>query len=137
MITTYMKNKLLNDWFRNEAYDFPDIIYLGLSKTSPNEDGTGVTEPTANSYKRLALNCDTDTWTTSTEGSVTNVNVLRFSESEECWASSQDPITHYVIYDNDNNGNLLFYGELERVQEIPIGSILEVKDRVLTTTIIN
>lgn len=34
---------------------FPGTIYLGLSSTAPNADGTNVTEPEGNGYQRMRL----------------------------------------------------------------------------------
>ena len=39
----------------NFATVFPGTIYLGLSSTAPNADGTGVTEPEGNGYQRMRI----------------------------------------------------------------------------------
>lgn len=133
MINTYEKNQILNNVFCNGS----TTVYIGVSKTAPNEDGTNCTEPTATSYARYAAKCDTATWNKSTKGIVDNKVAFRFNEATESWTTASTPVTHWVIYDAKTGGNMLFYGELMRSQEIPTGAILEIPENGLTTTILN
>jgi hypothetical protein len=133
MINIYEKNQILNNIFRNGS----TTVYIGVSKTAPNEDGTNCTEPTAASYARYAAKCDSATWNESTKGTTDNAVVFRFNEAAESWTTAASPVTHWVIYDAATGGNMMFYGELMRAQEIPAGAILEIPENGLTTTILN
>ena len=133
MINTYEKNQILNNIFRNGE----KTIYIGVSKTAPSEDGTNCTEPTVSSYKRFAAKCDATNWNESIQGSTTNAVVFRFDEAQESWTTAASPVTHWVIFDAATSGNMMFYGELMRAQEIPAGAVLEIPAEGLTTTVLN
>ena len=135
--TTYLKNAILNSQFRNDPYAIPTMLYVGLSKTAPNDLGTNCTEPTSASYKRLEIASNAVNWEEATEGSITNTATLRFNEAEESWTTQAAPITHWAIFDASTGGNMLYYGQLTKSQEIPRGSILEIPENGLTTTIVN
>ena len=38
MINTYLENAVLNHLFRGQAYTAPSTLYLGVSKSAPNEE---------------------------------------------------------------------------------------------------
>lgn len=136
-MSTNLKNQLLNNWFRNTTFDMPNTFYLGLSTTTPNEDGTGVTEPKAASYVRLGVAANTTNWTTAASGNIKNAVALRFDEAVQAWSTSTNKITSYVIYDAATNGNLLFFGSLATPQEIPENSVMEIPINGLQTGIAN
>ena len=137
MITTNVKNNILNNWFRGTGATLPTTLYVGLSKTAPTEAGGNVTEPTASSYKRIAIQANTTNWTTASNGKISNAVVFRFPEATEAWTTSSAKITHFAIYDAQTGGNLLFYGQLSISQEIPIGSIMEIPIGGLSTQLTN
>ena len=72
MINTYLENAVLNHLFRGQAYTAPSTLYLGVSKSAPNEAGTGFTEPSAPSYARYEITSNTTNWTEPTTGSLSN-----------------------------------------------------------------
>ncbi len=87
----------------------PSTYYIGLSTTAPNTDGTGVSEPSGGSYARIALsNSSTALTPPDANAMVINKNEIMFPESTANWGR----VTHYVIYDSPNGGNLLMAGEL-------------------------
>ena len=137
MITTYMKNALLKDLFRGEAYATPGTLYLGVGKTAPTEAGTGFTEPDAPSYKRYEIASNTSNWTEPSDGSLSNSPAFRFNEAEESWTTAAAPLTHWAIFDAQTGGNMLFFGSLLKPQEVPAGGILEIPQNALVTTILN
>lgn len=133
MINTYEKNQILTNIFRNGE----KTIYIGVSKTAPTEAGTNCTEPTAPSYKRFSAKCDSTNWSEPNEGAISNSVVFRFDEAAESWTTAASPVTHWVIFDAETGGNMMFYGELMRAQEIPAGAVLEIPAEGLTTTVLN
>lgn len=136
-MTNNMKNNVLNNLFRNKTYAVPSVLYIALSKTAPTESGGNCTEPTSPSYKRLAVSSNEINWNESVGGTISNSVALRFNEAGESWTTAAAPITHWAIFDSQADGNMLFYGALARAQEIPTGSILEIPENGLVTTILN
>ena len=49
----YLENKVLDHVVGKTAYTSP-TVYIGLSSTTPAEDGTSVTEPSAGAYARVS-----------------------------------------------------------------------------------
>ena len=137
MINTYLENAVLNHLFRGQAYTAPSTLYLGVSKSAPNEAGTGFTEPTAPSYARYEITSNTANWTEPTTGSLSNSTAFRFVEAEESWTTAAAPLTHWAIFDAPTGGNMLFFGSLLKPQEVPAGGILEIPQNALVTTILN
>ena len=106
MNTTYFLNLVANNLYRGQnTPSIPAAYYIGLSKTAPAADGTGVSEPpTSEGYTRVAL----VNLSEPTDGVVTNSDVIKFPESTGAWGT----VTHYAIYDAATAGNLLMYGAL-------------------------
>ena len=136
-MTTYLKNKTLDNLFRGESYTSPSIIYVALSKSAPASNGSNCTEPDAASYKRLAISSNSVNWNAANGGSISNSSTLRFSEAEESWTTQAAPITHWAMFDQETGGNMLFYGQLTKTQEVPRGAILEFPENGMTTTILD
>lgn len=136
-MTTYLKNEVLENLFQNKVFTVPRMMYIALSKTAPTDAGTGCTEPTSASYFRLGVTSNETNWTSAAEGSLSNSIALRFTEAQESWTTQAAPISHWAIFDSQTGGNMLFYGALTKTQEIPRGSILEIPENGLVTTIIN
>ena len=136
-MTTYLKNKTLDNLFKGEIFTPPSIIYVALSKSAPTDEGTNCTEPSEASYKRLAITSNSVNWTAANNGTISNSTTLRFDEAEESWTTQAAPITHWAMFDQETGGNMLFYGALTKTQEVPRGSILEFPENGLTTTILN
>ena len=105
----------------------PNDFYLGFSTTSPNEDGTNVTEPSTSDYERIRLSRAEDVFAESEDGVVRNETALYSVNTTNSWGE----LTHYCVFDAQYEGNLLFYGELSRPRTVdadmmlvlPIGAI--------------
>lgn len=116
MMTNYMKNKIQDYMFSGTAFTPPTTYYLALSKTEPQADGTGVTEPTGGGYSRIAIDRNSSSFTTSADGTVKNKISLLSSESTANWGS----IPYYAFYDARTGGNLLYGGSFTNVRNIDI-----------------
>jgi hypothetical protein len=60
----------------------PATWYLGLSTTTPNDDGSGFTEPTGGSYARVAITNNATNFpaaVTSSDGVTTKTNGAKFT----------------------------------------------------------
>ena len=91
MITTAFLNCIMGNVFgTDKSKALPTEYYLGLSKTTPNVDGTGVTEPDGASYSRVKLT----TLSAPSNGVIQNTSDVVFAETTEDWGT----ITHYVFF---------------------------------------
>lgn len=131
-MTTAVKNSILNNLFRNQSYDFPNTVYIGLSKTTPNADGTGVTEPSGGAYARKSISTNSTNFSAANGGSIHNLTAITFPESTADWTDASNPIVSWVMYDAATGGNLLMYGSFSKryfvysgvVFTIPVGGFL-------------
>lgn len=82
----------------------PASYYLALSKTVPDMNGTGVTEPDGNGYARVELSYFGE----PNAGVVENYGGISFPEATGSWGE----IGYFAIYDAAEGGNLLMYNQL-------------------------
>jgi hypothetical protein len=121
--TTYQQQRILNRLFGAVAYTEPATLYLGVSSTTINENGTGATEPTGGAYSRISVSNNTSTWGNLSVG-VGRQNLVPFE-----WASATAPwgtITYVGVYDALTGGNMLYYSELVVPKNIGADDVLRV-----------
>lgn len=106
MITTYFLNLVAGNIYRTKTSPaIPTGLWIGLSTTTPNIDGTNVTEPSSSGgYARVKLTSLSE----PSNGVVTNPNAIVFNKSTTDWGV----LSHYVIYDAQSGGNLLGFSHL-------------------------
>lgn len=133
MNTTYFLNLVAGNVFGSKKTPaMIDKYYLGLSRTAPDIEGNGVTEPSTDAgYKRVELKSLGE----PTNGVITNTAPVNFDESTADWGT----ITHYVVYDSDvtDSGNLLMYGELPKSRIVESDTIMTVKEGYLKLAVQN
>lgn len=114
MFYTALRNKFLEYLTaKTKTITGSGYCYLGFSSTTPNADGTNITEPSSSeypSYKRIRLNVNsampyTDVFTTVSNGQVTNKVELTTPECKE--EGGWPTFTHFVIFDQETGGNAL------------------------------
>lgn len=87
-------------------------IYVGLSSTTPAEDGTNVTEPSGGAYARVATVAgDWNAATLADPSLIDNLNEIAFAQATADWVAGAD-LTHAVLYDAATAGNYLGTGAL-------------------------
>ena len=112
----------------------PSTYYIGMSSTAPNTDGTGVSEPSGGSYARVAVgNSSIALSSPDANALVTNKNEITFPESTANWGR----MTHYVVYDALNAGNLLMYGELVTPRTVETATTITIKPGQMQLQIAN
>ena len=91
MNTTYFLNLAAGNLFQTKVNPpIPTELWIGLSTTAPNINGTNVTEPAASAgYARMKL----DMLGEPAVGVVTNEANIDFNESTASWGT----VTHFVI----------------------------------------
>ena len=106
--SNYLENAVLNHITGKTAFTQP-TVFVGLSSTTPAENGTGITEPTGGSYARVAASGDT--WSTATTGSTSNAAVITFPTATADWLTGSN-LTHVVLFDAASGGNFLAQGQI-------------------------
>lgn len=124
MNTTYWIDRIMRLAYRTGTND----VYVGLSSTEPNQDGTGVSEPSGGGYARAHLL----TFSDPVNGEVHNVNPVVFPPSVASWFNEERPATHWCLFNGKAaNAPLLSSGALAEplvirkdvTIRIPIGGI--------------
>lgn len=131
MNTTYFLNQVMGNLFKTkESPALPSEYYIGLSSTAPNISGGNVTEPLSNSgYKRVKL----ENLSEPADGVITNEQAISFDESTANWGT----MSHFVIYDALEAGNLLMYDTLSTPRNVEAATIATIKANSLTLTLSN
>lgn len=131
MNTTYFLNQVMGNLFKTkETPALPSEYYIGLSSTAPNINGGNVTEPLSNSgYKRVKL----ENLSEPADGVITNEQAISFDESTANWGT----MSHFVIYDALEAGNLLMYDTLSTPRNVEAATIVTIKANSLTLTLSN
>ena len=131
MNTTYFLNQVMGNLFKTkETPALPSEYYIGLSSTDPNISGGNVTEPLSNSgYKRVKL----ENLSEPADGVITNEQAISFDESTANWGT----MSHFVIYDALEAGNLLMYDTLSTPRNVEAATIVTIKANSLTLTLSN
>lgn len=125
MITTYFLKCISEDIFKHqEMSTIPYEFYLALSSTEPAIDGTGVTEPTTDTgYARAKIDNSILIFGEADDNAtVSNHTRIHFPESIKPWPG----MTHYAIFDDETDGNLLIYGKLDRTMDVPIKTMISI-----------
>lgn len=131
MTSTYFLNCIMVNVFQTKlSPGLPSKVYLGLSSSAPDVDGSGATEPLASAgYSRVELN----SLDVPTNGVITNKSEISFPESSASWGT----VTHFVFYDAPVNGNLLMFNVLSQARSVEQATIVMVKAGSLKLTLAN
>ena len=91
--------------------DLPATLYLGLSETQPTLTAgalTGITEPAAGGYTRVAVSNSNGQWSVA-DGVAENSSQISFPEATSDYAA---PVSYLVVFDAASGGEALWYGLL-------------------------
>lgn len=115
MISTYYQNCVAGNVFSTKTTPgLPTTFYIALSKSAPNKDGSGVTEPTGGGYKRISL---AGLLSEPVDGVTTNSGAVVWDEATGEWGT----VTHFAIFDSAAGGRLLLGGKLPKSRLIQDG----------------
>lgn len=114
--SNYWENKLLDHIF-GKGNLTPPVIYLGLLTAEPDDDGTGLAEPSGNGYQRVQTSASH--WNVSTGGSLDNTGDIFFPMATGNWGT----VSHFALFDASTGGNMLAYGTLSPAKIIGSGAI--------------
>lgn len=120
-ISNYAAGLILGEFFRgiNASVNVPATMYLGLSTTTINASGTGVTEPdTAEGYARMAIATTTGNWDVVSAGITANSNAITFpTATGDGWST----ITYVFLSTTATRatGEVLYY-EAITPRDVPV-----------------
>jgi hypothetical protein len=114
------------------SYTMPAHLWLGLSTTEPNEDGTNFTEHTIGSdgYARVDI-AGSSFWNAASGGSVTNKIAIAFAEASGSWGT----ISHIGLFTASTGGTLLCGGALTSPVAVAANQIFRFPIGTLTRTL--
>jgi len=111
--TDYWEDKILDHIFDKAIYT-PPTIYVGLSTSDPQDDGSGLAEPAGNAYARVQTS--SADWNVASGGTVQNANDITFAKATGDWGD----VAYFALFDASTNGHMLAHGALS--QTMAIGS---------------
>ena len=114
-ISNYLANALLNHIFGKGTYTPPTNIYVELSTTAPTDAGTNVTPPSGGGYARKQTS--PSDWNTGSGRIIDNANAIEFAEASGSWGT----LSHFALYDADEEGNFLGWGALATSKAVDSG----------------
>lgn len=114
-LTNLCKNEMIDALCGRKINFNCQQVTLGLSTTTPNADGTGVTEPEGNGYSRVIVgrNNQSDTWKfgAAEDGVTENADIIYMPEATGAWGT----LTHFVLFRENVGGtsDVLAFGTLK------------------------
>lgn len=128
----YMGRKVIDKVFGATDFTPPATLYAAASTTTPNADGTGVTEPVGASYARVAVTNNTTNFPNAagSPGSKTNGTAITFPAASGSWGT----ITHIAFYDASSGGNPVGFGALGTSKAVASADTLNIAIGALTIT---
>lgn len=107
-IVVNQANKVLDNLFGGTSMPTTGTLYVGLSTTALNTNGTGYTEPSGAGYARVSVTNSKQNFNQASNGTVTNQQTITFPESQASWGTIQ----YVFIADASSGGNVLYYDAL-------------------------
>ena len=116
--TDFLENELLDHVFAAAAFVAPVTTFIGLSTTTPADDGTNITEPPGGAaYARVSKTNNLTNWPAAVGGLKENGTTVDFATATGAWGT----VTHFFIADALVGGNILASGVLTTPKTIDNG----------------
>lgn len=120
-LTYYLADKVGDRVLGASAFTPPTTYYLGVSTTTVQKNGTGITEPTTDTaYARIAITNNKTNFSASSSGTITNLLEFKFPESTTNWGT----VTDWFLSDAATGGNICFYGTLPLSRTVESATVL-------------
>lgn len=118
--TSYYENIVLDAAYGDDSGStMPSIYYVGLFTSAPDDGGGGdEVSPTGTGYARVAVANNSTNWPIATGGQKSNGTKIQFPMAISPWGN----ITHWGLFDDASDGNLLVYGEVAIVTSPDVGN---------------
>lgn len=112
-LTNYEEGRILQFLFGRIAFTEPAIYHFGVSSTAPNDDGTGITEPSGGNYSRVQVPNITSAFT-YTANQIVSGTAIVFPTSSASWGQ----MNYGIFFDQATGGTPSVYGSLSPSQTI-------------------
>lgn len=103
MAITYSQSEnILRYNFGLTSYTVPAFYYIGLSFTTPGNDGSNLLEPTGGNYARVTYgNSDTSWLYDSANKRIYNANAITFQTSTAAWVNGSYTQLYYLFVSSE------------------------------------
>lgn len=126
MLSSTVSNKILKSLVGKDS-TYGSTIFVGLSSTAPNADGSGITEPTGNGYHRVLIGAANQSLTQKfgdpADGVITNTDDIYFPESIGSWG---DALTHFFLATSQTDTEASAILAFDELQEDGVASPVSV-----------
>ena len=126
--SNYTENKVLDHIVGKTSFTMP-TAYVALSITDPQDDGSGLSEPSGGSYARVQTSGSD--WNAASSGSITNAEDISFPTATDSWGT----ISHFALMDASSGGNMLAHGSLTTEKAVGSGDTLKFAAGDITITL--
>ncbi len=113
-LSSYIRDALLNEIFRNTNYAPPANVYVSLHTGDPST--TGANEVSGGSYARVAVST-TGGFSAPSSNTIDNAAAITFPTATASWGT----VTHVGIWDASSAGNFLIGGALTSAKAVNSG----------------
>ena len=111
---------ILNGVLQNPAYAGYATLFIGLSTTTPLDDGTGFTEPSGGAYARVSTTGADWGAATGTAPAVKSTTAVKtFPTATANWGT----VTHFGLFTASSGGLLKWWGALTTSRAINSGDV--------------
>ena len=114
-LSDYSEKAVLDHILKVNPFSQPTNLYIGLSKTDPLDNGSGILEPSGGGYERILCN----SWTVGSRLAY-NTSAVTFPVATD----DQGTLTHFFVADADVAGNMISHGLLSEPKTILNGKQL-------------
>lgn len=121
-LSNYLEANLLDHSVGTSAFTAPANVYLALFTSDPGDDDSG-TEVSGGDYARVIVTF-TAASTTTDITTCANVADVEFAEATASWGT----VSHIGVYDADDEGNLLWHGEVTVAKAIGSGDTAIIRE---------
>jgi hypothetical protein len=103
---------ILDGVLQDPAYAGYATLYIGLSTTTPNEDGTGFTEPSGGNYARISTTgADWGAASGTAPATKSNTAAKSYAAANADWSSGAN-MTHFGLFTALSGGTPKWWGAL-------------------------
>lgn len=109
---------ILDHVLLDTTYTPPTNWFVGLSSTTPGEDGSNFTEPSGGSYARVSTSAAT--WAAAAGGAPStkaNGVAITFAQATADWVSGAD-LTHFGLFAASSGGTVQIWGLLATAKPV-------------------
>lgn len=120
-----VETDMLDGLFQATAWTGYTSLWLALSSTEPQEDGSGITEPAAGSYARVeTTNADWGAAVAGAPSTKANANALTFPQATADWLAGAD-VAFFALFDAATVGNPVWTGTITTPKPVLNGDTAE------------